>query len=165
MSSPPRNVLFLCTGNSARSIIAEAVLNKLGGGRFQAFSAGSHPVGRVNPLTLEVLANGGYPIAGLRSKGWVEFTGPGAPKFDFVVTVCASAASEACPVFPGAAVLAHWDLRDPAAVEGPPEAKRRAFEETLALLARRVQHFMGLPFESVDAKALRSQVEAIGALR
>jgi len=161
----PVNVLFLCTGNSARSIIAEAVLNKLGGGRFRAFSAGSRPVGHVNPLTLEVLANGGYPIAGLRSKGWVEFTAPSTPKFDFVVTVCASAASEACPVFPGAAVLAHWDLRDPAAVEGTQEVKRRAFEETLAILARRVQHFMGLPFESVDAKALRSQVEEIGALR
>ena len=162
---PPINVLFLCTGNSARSIIAEAVLDKLGGGRFRGFSAGSRPAGSVHPLTLEVLANGGYPITGLRSKGWVELTAPGAPKFDFVVTVCASAASEACPVFPGAAVLAHWDLRDPAAVEGSLETRRRAFEETLAILARRVQHFTGLPFDSVDARALRSQVEEIGALR
>jgi len=161
----PLNVLFLCTGNSARSIMAEAVLNRLGGGRFRASSAGSRPVGSVHPLTLEVLANAGYPITGLRSKGWVELTAPGVPKFDFVVTVCAAAALEACPVFPGAAVPAHWDLRDPAAVEGPQEVKRRAFEETLAILARRVQHFMGLPFESVDAKALRLQVEEIGALR
>ena len=165
MAEKVYNVLFLCTGNSARSVMAESILNALGKGRFRAFSAGSHPVGRVNPLTLEVLADGGYSIAGLRSKGWGEFTAPGAPKFDFVVTVCASAASEACPVFPGAAVPAHWDLRDPAAVEGPPETKRRAFEETLAILARRVQHFTALPFESVDAKALRPQVEAIGSLR
>jgi arsenate reductase len=162
--SHPLNILFLCTGNSARSIMAEAVLNKLGAGRFRAFSAGSCPVGNVNPLTLEVLASAGYPTAGLRSKGWDELCAPDSPKFDLVVTVCASAASETCPVFPGAPVQAHWDLRDPAAVEGPDEVKRRAFEESLAIVAQRVQDFMGLPFESVDAKALRAAVENVGPL-
>jgi arsenate reductase (thioredoxin) len=161
---PPRpwNVLFLCTGNSARSIIAESLLNGLGGGRFRAFSAGSRPTGAVNPFALEILSHGGYPVAGARSKSWDEFTGPGAPAMDFVITVCGNAANEACPVFPGKAVRAHWGVEDPAAVEGSDEEKRRAFRDTLDVLRRRVQRFTSLPFESTDPHALRGAMAEIG---
>ena len=158
----PLHVLFLCTGNSARSIIAESLLNALGGGRFRASSAGSHPTGRVHPLALEVLARGGYPVEGARSKGWEEFARPGAARVDFVVTVCDNAAHETCPVFPGGAVRAHWGVPDPAAVEGSDEERRRAFRRTLEVLRRRVQQFTGLPFESTDPRALRRALADIG---
>lgn len=162
MPTRPLNVLFLCTGNSARSIIAESLLNGLGGGRFRAFSAGSHPAGKVNPRALEVLERGGYPTEGLRSKSWDEFTRPGAPPMDFVITVCGNAAGEACPAFPGKTVRAHWGLEDPAAVEGSDDERRRAFVQALGILRRRVQRFTSLPFESTDPRALRGAMEEIG---
>ena len=157
------NVLFVCTGNSARSIIAEGLLNALGGGRFRAFSSGSHPTGRVNPFALEVLERNGYPTGGLRSKSWDEFARPKAPPIDFVITVCGNAAGEVCPIFPGKPVSAHWGLPDPAAVEGSDEDKRRAFRETLDVMRRRVQRFTGLPFESTDKQALKGAMAEIGA--
>lgn len=161
MASVPR-VLFLCSANSARSIMAEALLRTLGGGRFKAFSAGSHPAGRVHPFAIEALARNGCDVIGLRSKAWSEFTGPGARPMDYVITVCDSAADEACPVFPGAAVRVRWAVPDPAAVQGSDEERRRAFGETLATLRRRIQHFTGLPFESVHPAALQGLVRAIG---
>jgi len=159
---PAYNVLFLCTGNSARSIMAEAILSALGGGRFRAFSAGSHPTGRVNPFALELLEKNGYSTQALRSKAWDEFTGPKAPPIDFVITVCDAAASEACPIFPGRAVKAHWGVADPAAVEGSDDDKRRAFGEAFAILRRRIQRFTGLPFESVDKTAMKGVLAEIG---
>jgi arsenate reductase len=162
MTATPIHVLFLCTGNSARSIIAESLLNGLGGGRFRAFSAGSRPTGTVNPFALQVLARDGYPVEGVRSKSWDEFTGPGAPPIDFVITVCGNAANEACPVFPGKAVRAHWGVEDPAAVTGSDADKQRAFRETLDILRRRVQRFTSLPFESTDPRALRHAMAEIG---
>jgi arsenate reductase len=162
MTATPIHVLFLCTGNSARSIIAEALLNGLGGGRFRAFSAGSHPTGRVNPVALEVLARDGIPVQGLRSKSWDEFSGPGAPRIDFVITVCGNAAGEVCPVFPGKPVAAHWGVPDPAAVEGSDADKRRAFRATLDVMRRRVQRFTGLPFDSTDKQALKGAMAEIG---
>lgn len=151
MNSPSRtyNVLFLCTGNSARSIIAEAVLNREGGGRFRAFSAGSHPKGNVHPMTLEVLDRQGFPTAGLRSKNWDEFAKPGAPALDFIFTVCDNAAGEVCPIWPGKPMTAHWGIEDPAAVEGP--GQQRAFEMALLYLNRRISLFLSLPLESIDA--------------
>jgi arsenate reductase len=160
----PLNVLFLCTANSARSIMAESLLNALGGGRFRGLSAGSHPSGRVNPLAIEALARGGYPVEGLRSKGWDEFARPDAPAIDFVITVCDNAAGEACPIFPGRPVSAHWGIPDPAAVEGDDDAKRRAFSEALGILRRRIQQFTSLPFESTDPRALGAALKAIGAV-
>lgn len=159
----PFNVLFLCTANSARSIMAESVLNALGGGRFRGYSAGSHPAGRVNPLAIELLARSGYPSDGLRSKGWDEFAQPGAPRIDFVITVCDNAAGEACPIFPGRPVAAHWGVPDPAAVEGSDEDRRAAFAAALASLRRRIQQFTSLPFDSVDRAALGGAVRAIGS--
>jgi arsenate reductase len=148
-----RNVLFLCTGNSARSIMAEVLLNALGGGRFRAFSAGSHPKGCVHPLTVEVLARQGYEVSAARSKDWAEFARADGPKIDFVITLCDEAAGEACPAFPGKAVRAHWSTPDPAAVDGTAETQRRAFQDALAAIRRRVQRFTSLPFDSVDARA------------
>ena len=156
------NVLFLCTANSARSIMAESLLNALGGGRFRAFSAGSHPSGRVNPIAIDVLAANGYPVSGVRSKGWDEFARPGTASIDFVITVCDAAAGEACPVFPGRPVTAHWGVPDPAAVSGSDEEKRRAFVAVLGTLRRRIQTLTGLPFDSVDKIALRGQLREIG---
>ncbi len=163
MAKPAYNVLFLCTANSARSIMAEAVLNTLGGGRFRAFSAGSHAAGRVHPLALEVLAKAGYSTAGLHSKDWGEFARSRAPRLDFVITVCDNAAGEACPIFRGVPLTAHWSIPDPAAAEGTDAEKRRAFREALRMLARRVQRFTSLPFDSVDKEALRGSIEEIGA--
>ena len=156
------NVLFLCTANSARSIMAESLLNALGGARFRAFSAGSRPSGRVNPIAVEVLAANGYPVSGVRSKAWDEFARPGATPIDFVITVCDAAAGEACPVFPGRPVTAHWGVADPAAVTGNEEEKRRAFVAVLGTLRRRIQTLTSLPFDSVDKIALRSQLREIG---
>ena len=155
------HVLFLCTANSSRSIMAEALLNELGGGRFQAYSAGSHPSGAVNPFAMETLARNGYSVAGLRSKSWDVFAKPGAPSMDFVITVCDSAAGEVCPIFPGGPVKAHWGVPDPAAAEGDDEAKRAAFREAMGVLRRRVQRFTSLPFESVDPKAMQALVREI----
>lgn len=160
----PWSVLFLCTANSARSIMAESLLTALGAPRFRAFSAGSHPAGIVNPIALDTLHLSGYPTQGLRSKSWGEFARPGAPAIDFVITVCDAAAAEACPVFPGKPVAAHWGVPDPAAVKDGPEARRRAFAATLDVLRRRVQHLTGLPFDSVDARALGHALREIGTL-
>ena len=145
-----KSVLFLCTGNSARSILAEAYLNHTGRGRFIAYSAGSHPAGRVNPFALELLREGGLPTTAARSKSWDEFARPGAPKIDFVITVCDSAAAEVCPVWPGHPDKAHWGVPDPAAVEGTDEQKRHAFKEALITLSRRIDLFLALPVEKLD---------------
>jgi arsenate reductase len=156
------NVLFLCTGNSARSILAEALLNRHGGGRFRAFSAGSQPAGRVNPFAIELLQSAGFPTEGLRSKNWDEFAVPGAPQLDFVFTVCDNAAAEVCPVWPGQPVTAHWGVPDPAAVQGSDEIKRKAFRDTFITLERRINLFVSLPMRSLDQLTLARKVAEIG---
>ncbi len=158
------NVLFLCTGNSARSILAEAILNHAGNGRFKAYSAGSHPQGRVNPFALELLEQHEFPVAELRSKPWDEFSVPGAPELDFVFTVCDNAAGEACPVWPGQPMTAHWGIEDPAAVEGTDAQKRRAFVQAYARLERRITQFASLPLATLDALSLKRKLDAIGNL-
>ncbi|MEI9887258.1 MAG: arsenate reductase ArsC [Rhizomicrobium sp.] len=156
------NVLFLCTGNSARSIIAEGLLSAEGEGRFRAFSAGSHPKGVVHPLALKALEQAGLPTEGYRSKPWDEFAAPGAPVMDFVFTVCDDAAGEVCPVWPGQPMTAHWGMPDPAAVQGGEAAKAQAFRDTLRLLSNRIRVFVALPFKKLDRLALKKQVDAIG---
>ena len=156
------NVLFLCTGNSARSILAEAYLNHVGGDYFHAYSAGSFPVGRVNPYALEQLKDEGLPVSDLRSKSWDEFTGPDAPVMDFVITVCDKAAGEVCPVWPGQPMTAHWGVDDPAAVQGSDEQKRHAFMKAYMELARRIQLFLDLPLKDIDAMSLHKHLQAIG---
>ena len=156
------NVLFLCTANSARSIFAEAILNRLGGGRLRGFSAGSHPAGRVNPLAIELLRHLGYPVAGLRSKGWEAFARRHSPALDIVVTVCDRAAAEPCPVWPGRPVSAHWGIADPAAAGGDDEARRSAFRRAFAELERRIEAFAALPVENLDAATLKARLDAIG---
>src|SRR3712207_683557 len=158
------NVLFLCTGNTARSILAEGILRKDGAVRFQAFSAGSQPKGVVNAFALKVLESFGYPTEGFRSKSWDEFSGPGAPSMDFVFTVCDSAAGEAGPVWPGHPVTAHWGIEDPAAVEGLDVEKERAFNQAFRFMKNRISAFLSLPVQSLDAEALTTRVRAIGAL-
>ncbi len=158
------SVLFLCTGNTARSILAESILRKTGGGRFNAFSAGSQPKGVINPLALKVLAHGDYPTDGLRSKNWNEFAGPDAPVMDFVFTVCDNAAGEACPVWPGQPMTAHWGIEDPAAVEGTAIEKERAFVQALKYLKNRISVFTALPIQSLDPLALGSKIREIGRL-
>jgi arsenate reductase (thioredoxin) len=158
------NVLFLCTGNTARSILAESILRKDGAGRFNSFSAGSQPKGIVNPFALKVLDAMDYPTDGFRSKAWDEFAVPGAPKMDFVFTVCDSAAGEACPVWPGQPMTAHWDIEDPAAVEGSDIEKERAFVQAFKFLKNRISAFLSLPLPSIDGMALRHRLNAIGAL-
>lgn len=155
-------VLFLCTGNSARSILAEAVLNHKGAGRFSAASAGSHPRGSVHPLAIDLLRRLGYPTDDLRSKSWDEFAAPGVPPFHFVFTVCDSAAAEVCPVWPGQPMTAHWGMPDPAAVEGSELERTNAFRDTFRMLERRIDLFVSLPVESLDSLALQRQVSAIG---
>ncbi len=162
MSAQTFNVLFLCTGNSARSILAESIVNRLGGGRFKGFSAGSHPKGQVHPYAAELLASLGFPTAGLGSKSWDVFAEAGSPRMDFVFTVCDSAAGEACPVWPGQPVTAHWGLPDPAAAEGTEMEKRAAFRAAFAALENRIRIFMSLPFESLDRMSLQRRVDAIG---
>jgi ArsR family transcriptional regulator, arsenate/arsenite/antimonite-responsive transcriptional repressor / arsenate reductase (thioredoxin) len=156
------NVLFLCTGNSARSIIAESLLRRIGAGKFNAFSAGSQPRGRVNPYAIEVLKAFDFPIDGLRSKPWDEFAGADAPNLDFVFTVCDNVAGEACPVWPGQPMTAHWGVPDPAEVEGTDLDKKRAFTETHRMLRRRIEVFTSLPIASLDEVSLRKEVTAIG---
>jgi protein-tyrosine-phosphatase len=162
MTDQPRTVLFLCTGNSARSIMAEVLLNQMSHGRFKAFSAGSQPAGKVNPFSVETLRHLGMPVEGLRSKAWDEFAAPGAPPIDFVITVCDNAAGEVCPVWPGRPVTAHWGVEDPAAVEGSDEDKRRAFRHAAAILGRRIELFLALPLEKLDLSALKGKVREIG---
>ncbi len=156
------NVLFLCTGNSARSILAESILQKEGAGRFRAFSAGSQPRGEVNPLALKALQGWEYPAEGFRSKSWEEFAGPDAPVMDFVFTVCDSAAGEACPIWPGHPMTAHWGIEDPAAVEGSDIDKLRAFNAAFRYMKTRISLFTALPLKSLDAMALGSRLREIG---
>jgi arsenate reductase len=158
------NVLFLCTGNSARSVMGEVLLNQLGAGRFHAFSAGSHPRGEVNPMTLEVLAAAGLPVDGLRSKSWDEFAGPGAPPMDFVFTVCDDAAGETCPIWPGKPMTAHWGIEDPAIAEGPDFKRRAAFEDALRFMRNRVTAFVNLPLAAIDQLTLKARIKSIGAM-
>jgi|SRR5580704_3899225 arsenate reductase len=156
------NVLFLCTGNSARSILAEVILNHRGNPRFQAYSAGSHPTGRVNRLALKQLESAGLPVAGLRSKSWDEFAKPGAPRMQFVFTVCDSAAAEVCPVWPGQPMTAHWGVADPASVTGTPEEIARAFRDAFVTMDRRIGLFLSLPLSSLDQLAIKKEVDRIG---
>jgi arsenate reductase len=156
------NVLFLCTGNTARSILAEGILRKDGAGRFNAYSAGSRPKGVVNPFALKVLESYGYPTEGYRSKSWEEFSGPDAPPMDFVFTVCDSAAGEACPVWPGHPATAHWGIEDPAAVEGSDIEKECAFVQAFEFLRSRIGAFISLPLASLDAVSLQSRLREIG---
>ena len=155
------NVLFLCTGNSARSILAESILNKDGNGRFRGYSAGSFPKGAVHPVALDVLASLGFPADGLRSKSWDEFAAPGAPQFDFIFTVCDNAAGETCPVWLGHPMTAHWGIEDPASIEG--EGQREAFVTALRYLRNRINLFQELPIEALDAMTLQSRLRDIGA--
>ena len=156
------NVLFLCTGNSARSILAEALLNHWGKGRFRAFSAGSHPKGEVNPLSLEVLRAAGLPASGYRSKSWSEFASPGAPVMDFVFTVCDDAAGEVCPVWPGNPLTAHWGVPDPAAAAGPDPLRRKAFRDAFLALEARIKLFTSLRLEALERMAIKRRIEEIG---
>jgi len=156
------HVLFLCTGNSARSIMAEAILNQKGRERFTAYSAGSHPSGRVRPEALRQLEGAHLPTAGLRSKSWSEFAEPGAPQLDFVFTVCDNAANEVCPVWPGQPMTAHWGVPDPAAVQGTEEERARAFREAFFLLDRRISLFLSLPLGTLDKFSLKREVDRIG---
>lgn len=158
----PYHVLFICTGNSARSILAEAYLNSKGTGRFKAYSAGSHPAGEVNPFALELLAKNGIDTAGARSKSWEEFARPGAPQIDFIFTVCDNAAGEVCPVWPGKPVTAHWGVADPAAVTGSDEEKRKAFQRAFAELSARINLLLALPIDKLDQHTLKSRLEQIG---
>jgi len=162
------NVLFLCTGNSARSVMAEAIVDRLGqnsakGWRFKGFSAGSHPTGRVNPYALDLLRSLGHPTDGLRSKTWDEFALPGAPQMDFVITVCDNAAGEVCPVWPGQPVTAHWPFRDPAAAEGTEAEKRQVFADVYGQIHNRVDIFVNLPIDALDRLSLQQRLRNIGA--
>lgn len=160
MSDRIYNVLILCTGNSARSILAEAVFNNLGRGRFHAVSAGSFPRGTVHPMALEILRGVGLPTTDLRSKSWDEFAGPDAPSIDIIITVCDNAAGEVCPIWPGQPVTAHWGVEDPALVEGP--GQRDAFETALRYLTNRIKLLLALPIESIDALTLKTKLHEIG---
>jgi arsenate reductase len=164
MSDRRYNVLFLCTGNSARSILAESILRKDGAGRFNAFSAGSHPKGEINPFALKVLGAYGYPTDGFRSKDWSEFASPGAPELDFVFTVCDYAANEPCPVWPGQPMTAHWGIEDAAAVEGTDIEKERAFNLAFRYLKNRISVFTSLPIRSFDKMALGAKLREIGQM-
>jgi arsenate reductase (thioredoxin) len=158
----PLNVLFLCTGNSARSIMAELILNRAGQGNFRAFSAGSHPKGKVHPYALDLLRKVNYDVSGVRSKSWLEFAQPGAPKLDFVFTVCDDAAAEVCPVWPGQPMTAHWGLPDPAAATGKEAEVRFAFADTLRMLTNRINIFVSLPLDKLDQLSLQRRLDAIG---
>jgi arsenate reductase (thioredoxin) len=159
------NVLFLCTGNSARSVLAESILDRAGRGRFKAFSAGSRPIGRVHPYALDLLRNLNYPTGNLRSKSWSEFAGPDAPALDFVFTVCDNAANEVCPVWLGQPMTAHWGIPDPAAVEGTEAVRRAAFAETMRMLTNRISVFVSLPMMSLDKLSLQKRLDQIGGIK
>ncbi len=161
-SNPPLNVLFLCTGNSARSIMAEAILNRLGLGKFKAYSAGSSPKGEVNPHALAVLRKSNFDVSKLRSKPWDEFAAPGAPELDFVFTVCDNAAKEVCPLWPGQPMTAHWGLPDPAAVEGSQAEQALAFADCFRMLYQRIGIFVSLPFDKLSKLSLQKKLEEIG---
>lgn len=162
MMNRPYNVLFLCTGNSARSVMAEALITTLGHGRFIGYSAGSHPTGTVNPFAIEMIAQTGYELTQLRSKSWDEFASPDAPDMDFIITVCDNAAGEVCPYWPGKPATAHWGYEDPAAVVGTEEQKRDAFRKVFQQIAQRTRLFAALPMESLDALAIHRELKAIG---
>ena len=162
MPEQPYNVLFLCTGNSARSILAESLLNHLGKNRFRGFSAGSFPKGTVHPLALDTLKQRGLPTEGFRSKSWDEFAAPGAPSLDFIFTVCDNAAGEVCPIWPGKPMTAHWGIPDPAAVEGTNAEKVAAFHTAFQALETRIKAFIGLPIASLDKARLKTQLDLIG---
>ena len=164
MTSRVFNVLFLCTGNTARSVLAEGILRKDGEGRFRSFSAGSQPKGVVNPFALKTLAAHNYPSDGYRSKSWDEFAAPDAPVMDFVFTVCDSAAGEACPYWPGNPVTAHWGIEDPAAVEGADWLKEAAFEKAFQFMRNRISAFISLPVAGLDQMSLKSKLQEIGAM-
>ncbi len=164
MTGKVYNVLFLCTGNSARSILAEALLNRWGQGKFRGYSAGSQPTGKVNPLALDILQRHGFPTEGLRSKAWDEFAVPSAPTMDFVFTVCDNAANEVCPVWPGQPMTAHWGVADPAAVEGSELEKIQAFREAFRVLEKRIQAFVNLPVPLLDKIKLKQEIDQIGKL-
>jgi arsenate reductase (thioredoxin) len=159
------NVLFLCTGNSARSILAECILNRLGAGKFRAFSAGSHPTGKVNPLALGLLRKTNYDVAGLRSKSWDEFAAKGAPQLDFVFTVCDDAANEVCPIWPGQPMTAHWGLPDPAKAEGSEAERSLAFADTMRMLNQRLGIFVSLPLDKLNRLSLQKELDTIGRSR
>ena len=165
MESRTLNVLFLCTGNSARSIMAEVMLNSMGHGRFKAYSAGSHPKGAVNPFAVELLEKNRLPTEGLRSKSWEEFSQSGAPVMDFVITVCDQAAGEVCPIWPGQPMNAHWGIEDPAAAEGSDEEKRKAFFTAYNRLRNRLSIFTSLPMSKLDRLSLQRRLDDIGKLR
>lgn len=162
MSKDVYNVLFLCTGNSARSIMAETYLNTIGGGRFRAYSAGSHPSGKVNPFAIELLERNRIDTDGIRSKAWDEFAQPGAPRMDIIITVCDQAAGEQCPVWPGRPLTAHWGVEDPAAVEGTDEQKRAAFMRAFAMLQKRVALLVNLRLEALDRLSMEQKLRMIG---
>ena len=161
MSSRIYNVLFLCTGNSARSIMAEALLNKAGAGRFRGYSAGSHPAGEVNPLTLELLQRNNFPLDGLRSKSWDEFARPDAPAMDFVLTVCDQAAGEVCPLWPGQPMTAHWGVEDPVAVQGTEKERQKVFSSVFRTLHTRIGLLVSLPLEKLDKLSLQQELSSI----
>lgn len=162
MTSQRYNVLFLCTGNSARSILAEAILNSTAGDRFRAFSAGSHPGGQVNPFAIRLLQSLDYPVDTLRSKSWDEFAGPDAPDMDFIITVCDNAAGEVCPVWPGHPVSAHWGFEDPAAATGTDEQKREVFDKVFRQISTRIKLFTSLPVATLDRTAIQHEMRRIG---
>ena len=162
VSRKPLNALFLCTGNSARSIMAEAILNRLGRGKFKAFSAGSQPAGYVHPLALQMLKNAHYDVTGLRSKAWDEFAVSDAPKLDFVFTVCDNAANEVCPIWPGQPMTAHWGLPDPAKAQGTDAERATVFAATMRMLTQRIGVFLSLPFEKLSKLSLQKQIDEIG---
>ena len=162
MTERTYNVLILCTGNSARSIMAEALINTMGQGRFRAYSAGSHPTGKVNPFAIEKVESVKYPTENLRSKSWDEYATPDAPKMDFIITVCDNAAGEVCPVWPGQPISAHWGFEDPAAVEGTDDEKRRAFDQTFRHMMNRVRLFVNLPLKMLDQTAIKRELANIG---
>src|SRR3990170_3505553 len=166
VKTPERlNVLFLCTGNSARSIMAECILNRLGGGKFRAYSAGSQPTGKVNPVALNLLRKTNYDVSEARSKSWEEFAAPDAPKLDFVFTVCDDAASEVCPIWPGQPMSAHWGLPDPAKAEGSEAERSFAFADTMRMLNQRISIFVSLPLGSLSKLSLQKHLDEIGRMR